>query len=455
MLKRLKIYYLYVAFPFVLLLIGAAIFIDPIIGTLSANPHPQINYAIFCIILVGGGLILREQHRLMQEAKALAEFSEAMRDGVDQQKLQEMSISYDADIAYVLRMIAASRSRAISHQEQVAIEHELDKASARMQSRNALPQFLTGLLVGMGLLGTFIGLLSTLNDISSLIGTFAEVDMSSANPIDVFRTMIERMKAPMRSMGIAFSASLYGLLGSIILGFMMVGLRRCLGDILSILGSEVAQHVEFALAADGFAYSKTALRKQAAAGRAAAIPLETLVARGGAQGAAALGGSAGSEAEAGRVIEDTSKLNESTAKEPVRARRQQQSSEFEGEELRVLLRIEDRLVETTRLQSRALGAEIDDFNKQRADMLRMLAEHNEAVVGFKSELQRVGRQLGSIFSLMEKGNGEVVAQISELMVRMSDDAAETRLVILRQIEEQQVLAATMAESMATRTPVTA
>ena len=72
MLKRLKIYYLYVAFPFVLLLIGAAIFIDPIIGTLSANPHPQINYAIFCIILVGGELILREQHRLMQEAKALA-----------------------------------------------------------------------------------------------------------------------------------------------------------------------------------------------------------------------------------------------------------------------------------------------------------------------------------------------------------------------------------------------
>ncbi len=81
----------------------------------------------------------------------------------------------------------------------------------------------------MGLLGTFIGLLATLNDIALLIGSFADIDMKNADPLVVFRTMIERMKAPMQSMGIAFSASMFGLLGSIILGLMMVGIRRLQG----------------------------------------------------------------------------------------------------------------------------------------------------------------------------------------------------------------------------------
>ncbi len=260
MYKRLRIYYLYVALPFVLLLLGAAIYFDAIKKTIVSNPHPQINYAIFVIILVGGILIIRSVFRLMNEARALSEFSAAVRGGADLAKLQGMAINFDGDIAYVLRMIAASSGRSITAQEQAAIEHELDKAASRMYGRNALPQFLTGLLVGMGLLGTFIGLLSTLNDISALIASFADIDMGKANPIDVFRNMIQRMKAPMQSMGIAFSASLFGLLGSIILGMMMVGIRRCLGDILSLLGSEVAQHIEFALAHDGFAYSKTALK---------------------------------------------------------------------------------------------------------------------------------------------------------------------------------------------------
>ena len=158
-----------------------------------------------------------------------------------------MANSYTVDISCLLQMVAASSGRSISHQEQVAIEHELTNARNRLNRRNALPQYLTGLLVGMGLLGTFIGLLATLTDIPVLISSFAELDMSTASPLVVFRTMIERMKAPMQSMSIAFSASMFGLLGSIILGLMMVGIRRLQGDIFSLLGSEIARHIETAL----------------------------------------------------------------------------------------------------------------------------------------------------------------------------------------------------------------
>lgn len=99
MYKRLRIYYLYVALPFLLLLLGAAIYFDAIKKTIVSNPHPQINYAIFVIILIGGVLIIRSVFRLMNEARALAEISEAVRGGADRAKLQSLAINSDGDIA--------------------------------------------------------------------------------------------------------------------------------------------------------------------------------------------------------------------------------------------------------------------------------------------------------------------------------------------------------------------
>ena len=468
MYKRLRIYYLYVALPFVLLLLGAAVYFDAIKKTIVSNPHPQINYAIFVIIVLGGILIIRSVFRLMHEAKALSEFSAAVRDGTDLATLQSMAINYDGDIAYVLRMIAASGGRNITHQEQAAIEHELEKAGSRLNGRNALPQFLTGLLVGMGLLGTFIGLLSTLNDISALIGSFADIDMVKANPIDVFRNMIERMKAPMQSMGIAFSASLFGLLGSIILGLMMVGIRRCLGDILSLLGSEVAQHIEFALSHEGFAYSKTALKQGlgqlwSGAGVTAADVIArpkrsdsgSPVAAGSAAGPVAAGSAAAASAT-GASVTAGAPSDQLTAKdvaadqvadEHQRARNRMGPTGDDGEDTRILLRIEDRLAESARLQFRALTGELDDFNKQRGDMLRALAENSEASTNFRGELQRVGRQLGTILGIMEKGNSEVLAQLSELMVRTGDESAETRKLMNIQIDQQRRLNEILTENI--------
>lgn len=458
MYKRLRIYYLYVALPFVLLLLGAAVYFDAIKKTIVSNPHPQINYAIFVIIVLGGILIIRSVFRLMHEAKALSEFSAAARDGTDLATLQSLAINYDGDIAYVLRMIAASGGRSITHQEQAAIEHELEKASSRLYGRNALPQFLTGLLVGMGLLGTFIGLLSTLNDISALIGSFADIDMGKANPIDVFRNMIERMKAPMQSMGIAFSASLFGLLGSIILGLMMVGVRRCLGDILSLLGSEVAQHIEFALAHEGFAYSKTALKQGLGQLRpGAGVTAADVIARpkGSVDGVsvasppsaatAAIAGAPGTAGMPPGQLPATDVASSQETEEWQHARSRTELAGEEGEGVRVLLRIEDRLAESARLQLRALTGELDDFNKQRGDMLRALSENSEASTNFRGELQRVGRQLGTILGIMEKGNSEVLAQLSELMVRIGDESAEARKLMNIQIDQQRRLNELLAE----------
>ncbi|MCK4506951.1 MAG: hypothetical protein KAU27_00310 [Desulfuromonadales bacterium] len=375
MFKQLRLYYILVTLPFALLLIGAAIFFDAIMSTITRNPHPQINYTIFTIILIGGVLIVLNTFRLIREAGILVEFSRAIHAKVGLTALQDMANRYTGAIACLLQMVAASGGRSISHQEQVAIEHELTNARTGLVRRNALPQYFTGLLVGMGLLGTFIGLLATLNDISLLIGSFADIDMKNADPLVVFRVMIERMKAPMQSMGIAFSASMFGLLGSIILGLMMVGIRRLQGDIFQLLSSEIARHIEVALS------------------------YEPDVSEGGTM--------------------------------------------HSGGEYKVLIRIEERLAEAARLQQRTLSSEIDDFQKQRADMLRTLTEQTEASNNFRNELQQLGRQFDTVSTVIEKGNGEICSQLSEMTVHMAGDAKETRKLLTMQVDEQQGLRETL------------
>lgn len=433
MYKRLRIYYLYTVLPFAFLLIAAFIYRSAIMKTISSNPHPQINYLIFIITLVGGVLILMSISKLVHEGKQLSDFSDAVRSGADPATLQTKALNYDADIAYVLRMIAASSGRAITHQEQIALESEIEKASKRLSSRNALPSFLSGLLVGLGLLGTFIGLLATLNDIATLISSFGSLDMKTADPIEVFGQMVKRMEAPMHSMGIAFSASMYGLLGSIILGFMMVSVRRCMGEILSILGSEVAQHIEFALSRDGFAYSKTGIDKLGA-GSAEQLTMKKVV--------------SGQKTVAGVVVDGEGLVAQGIIRKEAADKKEairndtsallESIEEGDDEEfVRVLRRIEVRLAESSRLQERSLSAEVDDFQKQRADMLRTLAEQAEAMNNFRMELQRVGRQLGSVLGLMEKSNDEVVNLMREMIVRMADDTSETHRLLRHQQEDRQ------------------
>jgi septation ring formation regulator EzrA len=378
MLKKLKIYYIFVSLPFVMLLIGSAVFFDAIKSTISRNPHPQINYTIFVIILVGGVIILFNARRLMREAKTLADFSRAIHAKSDLATLRERTNAYSGDLACITQMVASSGDRSISHQEQAALEHELANVRSRLNRRNALPQYLTGLLVGMGLLGTFIGLLATLNDISILITSFADLDMAAVNPIEVFSTMITRMKAPMQSMAIAFSASMFGLLGSIILGLMMVGLRRLQNDIFAVLSSEVARHIETALSFESLSFKGRDLA-------AGAGDLST----------------------------------------------------------EILLRIEERLAEAGRLRQRALSAEIDDFKKQRGDMLRALTEQTEANNGFRGELRQLGSQLGAVFNFLEKENGETSTRISELAVNLAGDARKTHKLLAMQVEEQKGLKDTL------------
>ncbi len=430
MYKRLRIYYLYTALPFALLLLGAVLYRQAIVKTIASNPHPQINYLIFAIILIGGVLIIRIIHRLMYEAKEIAVFRQAQKNGATPAQLQDIALDCEGDVSYVLRMIAASSGRTIAHQEQVALENEVQKLKERLITRNALPQFFSGLLVGMGLLGTFIGLLATLDDIATLISSFATLDMKTADPIAIFAEMVNKMEAPMHSMGIAFSASMYGLMGSIILSFMMVSVRRCVSEIHSVLGSEVAQHIELSFASNS--------QDQAAGQLNPAFG-----------GIAMRASSMVSDNDLFPIQEQSNNINtilstelptqEASTEEIIHdpyAPANPINSANLSEDVRILRRIEDRLAESLRIQERGLSLEIDDFQKQRADTLRVISEQTESSNDFKTELQRVGRQIGDLLAISEKNSVEISTNISDMKILMRDSASENQRLLSVMIQQQ-------------------
>jgi hypothetical protein len=92
----------------------------------------------------------------------------------------------------------------------------LDSIAIRLDEAREISRYMTGLLIFLGLLGTFWGLIETVGSIGKVIeGMKVGGDASS-----IFDTLKEGLAAPLGGMGISFSSSLFGLAGSLVLGFL-------------------------------------------------------------------------------------------------------------------------------------------------------------------------------------------------------------------------------------------
>ncbi|WP_343562251.1 flagellar motor protein MotA [Kiloniella sp. b19] len=93
----------------------------------------------------------------------------------------------------------------------------LDGIHARIQESHEISRYLIGLLIFLGLLGTFWGLLETVNSVG---GTIASLGGGGDDPLAMFDELKSGLEKPLSGMGTAFSSSLFGLAGSLILGFL-------------------------------------------------------------------------------------------------------------------------------------------------------------------------------------------------------------------------------------------
>ena len=92
----------------------------------------------------------------------------------------------------------------------------LDGIYSRLDESRDLSRYTIGLLIFLGLLGTFWGLLGTVASIGSVIANLSV----TADATTVFSDLKAGLEAPLTGMGTAFSSSLFGLAGSLVLGFL-------------------------------------------------------------------------------------------------------------------------------------------------------------------------------------------------------------------------------------------
>jgi len=92
----------------------------------------------------------------------------------------------------------------------------LDSIQIRLDEARELSRYMTGLLIFLGLLGTFWGLIDTVGSVGKVIENLKV----GGDAGSVFDSLKEGLAAPLGGMGISFSSSLFGLAGSLVLGFL-------------------------------------------------------------------------------------------------------------------------------------------------------------------------------------------------------------------------------------------
>ena len=93
----------------------------------------------------------------------------------------------------------------------------LDSIHSRLDESRDMSRYLIGLLIFLGLLGTFWGLLETVGAVGDTIGSLS---IAAGDFASVFSDLKEGLQSPLNGMSIAFSSSLFGLAGSLVLGFL-------------------------------------------------------------------------------------------------------------------------------------------------------------------------------------------------------------------------------------------
>ncbi len=169
--------------------------------------NPWLNGLIVGVLLIGIILSFARVIRLFPEVAWVNSFRRS-----DPALVTAREPKLLAPMAAILGSERADRV-AISAQTMRAF---LDSLATRLDEARDISRYLTGLLVFLGLLGTFWGLIETVGSVGSIINGLKV----GGDADTVFDALKEGLAAPLGGMGISFSSSLFGLAGSLILGFL-------------------------------------------------------------------------------------------------------------------------------------------------------------------------------------------------------------------------------------------
>lgn len=190
-----------------LVLVGfiVAILHRPLIDAVSNNP--ALNGLIIAVLFFGVLYSFNQVLRLYPEIRWVNAFRIAD---------PGLAISHQPRLLAPMASLLRDRTGAISLST-ASMGSIMDSLASRLDEARDTGRYLVGLLVFLGLLGTFWGLLETIKAVGSVIGS---IDTNASDTVQLFGDLKAGLSAPMQGMGTAFSSSLLGLAGSLILGFL-------------------------------------------------------------------------------------------------------------------------------------------------------------------------------------------------------------------------------------------
>ena len=169
--------------------------------------NPGLNFLICFVLLAGVLYAFQQVLRLYPEIRWVNAFRIAD---------PGLAISHRpvllAPMATMLRDRTGSLSLSTTSMRSI-----MDSIGARLDEARDTGRYLVGLLVFLGLLGTFWGLLDTIQSVGAAISS---LDPKGGDSVTAFDELKTGLAAPLRGMGTAFSSSLLGLGGSLVLGFL-------------------------------------------------------------------------------------------------------------------------------------------------------------------------------------------------------------------------------------------
>jgi hypothetical protein len=168
--------------------------------------NPGLNAVIILVLLIGTILAFRQVIRLFPEIAWVNSF-----------RLADPGLAIERPPVLLAPMAAIlgdhAGRMAISAQTMKSL---LDSMATRLDEARDTSRYMTGLLVFLGLLGTFWGLIDTVGSVGNVIKSLKVGGDAGA----IFDTLRDGLAAPLGGMGISFSSSLFGLAGSLVLGFL-------------------------------------------------------------------------------------------------------------------------------------------------------------------------------------------------------------------------------------------
>lgn len=181
-----------------------AILHEPLMTAILSNPG--LNGLIIGVLFIGVIYSFRQVIRLYPEIRFVNAF-----------RISDPGLASGHQPVLLAPMATMLRDRTGTLSlSTVSMRTIMDSIASRLDEARDTGRYMVGLLVFLGLLGTFWGLLET---IQSVGGAISALDTSSET-VAIFDELKAGLAAPLKGMGTAFSSSLLGLSGSLIVGFL-------------------------------------------------------------------------------------------------------------------------------------------------------------------------------------------------------------------------------------------